>query len=49
MLKTPMFYLLGEREMIYDLFEAIIGVWMMHNYFWIGGVIRDIPYGWVEK
>jgi len=47
--QTPFFYILREREMIYDLFEAATGMRMMHNYFRIGGVAADIPYGWVDK
>eukprot|EP00899_Mesostigma_viride_P012289 jgi/Mesvir1/21060/Mv06418-RA.1 len=47
--QTPFFYILREREMIYDLFEAATGMRMMHNYFRIGGVASDLPYGWVDK
>nr|AND48520.1 49 kDa subunit of NADH-plastoquinone oxidoreductase [Flatbergium sericeum] len=47
--QTPFFYILREREMIYDLFEAATGMRMMHNYFRIGGVAVDLPYGWVDK
>jgi NAD(P)H-quinone oxidoreductase subunit H len=47
--QTPFFYILREREMIYDLFEAATGMRMMHNYFRIGGVAADLPYGWVDK
>jgi NAD(P)H-quinone oxidoreductase subunit H len=35
--------------MIYDLFEAATGMRMMHNFFRIGGIAADIPYGWVDK
>lgn len=47
--QTPFFYILREREMIYDLFEAATGMRMMHNYFRIGGIAVDLPYGWVDK
>lgn len=35
--------------MIYDLFEVVIGMWMMYNYFCIGGVVVDLFYGWIDK
>ncbi|XP_059073328.1 NAD(P)H-quinone oxidoreductase subunit H, chloroplastic-like [Cryptomeria japonica] len=47
--QTPFFYILREREMIYDLFEAATGMRMMHNYFRIRGVAVDLPYGWIDK
>nr|AJB98590.1 NADH-plastoquinone oxidoreductase subunit 7 [Botrychium sp. ternatum/japonicum] len=47
--QTPFFYIFREREMVYDLFEAATGMRMMHNYFRIGGVAADLPYGWVDK
>ncbi|WP_017327690.1 NAD(P)H-quinone oxidoreductase subunit H [Synechococcus sp. PCC 7336] len=47
--QTPFFYVFREREMIYDLFEAATGMRMMHNYFRIGGLAADLPYGWVDK
>nr|YP_010383667.1 NADH-plastoquinone oxidoreductase subunit 7 [Crepidomanes minutum]UEQ13244.1 NADH-plastoquinone oxidoreductase subunit 7 [Crepidomanes minutum] len=47
--QTPFFYIFREREMIYDLFEAVTGMRMMHNYFRIGGVAVDLAYGWVDK
>ncbi|BAC90313.1 NAD(P)H-quinone oxidoreductase subunit H [Gloeobacter violaceus] len=46
---SPFFYIFREREMIYDLFEAATGMRMMHNYFRVGGVAVDLPYGWVDK
>ena len=47
---TPFFYTLREREMILDLFEAATGYRMVNNNYWrIGGVAADLPYGWTEK
>ena len=47
--QTPFFYIFREREMVYDLFESATGMRMMQNYFRVGGVATDLPYGWVEK
>lgn len=47
--QTPFFYIFREREMVYDLFESATGMRMMHNYFRVGGVAADLPYGWVDK
>lgn len=48
--QTPFFYIFREREMIYDLWEAASGYRMVNNnYFRIGGVAVDLPYGWVDK
>nr|WKF51252.1 NADH-plastoquinone oxidoreductase subunit 7 [Iris zagrica] len=47
--QTPFFYIFRERELLYDLFEAATGTQMMHNYFRIGGVATDLPYGWIDK
>lgn len=46
---TPMIYMLEEREMILDIFEAVSGSRMMCNYFRFGGVVRDLPEGVLEK
>ena len=41
--QTPMLYLVKERELILDFFEAIAGSRMMCNYMRFGGVSGDIP------
>jgi NADH-quinone oxidoreductase subunit D len=42
-------YALREREKILDLFEMSSGQRMHTRYFQVGGVIEDIPRGFVEK
>jgi NADH-quinone oxidoreductase subunit C/D len=41
--QTPMLYLVKERELILDFFEAIAGSRMMCNYFRFGGIANDVP------
>jgi NADH-quinone oxidoreductase subunit D/NADH-quinone oxidoreductase subunit C/D len=41
--QTPMLYLVKERELILDFFEAIAGSRMMCNYMRFGGVANDVP------
>ncbi|MCL4875002.1 MAG: NADH-quinone oxidoreductase subunit C [Anaerolineae bacterium] len=41
--QTPMLYLVKERELILDFFEAIAGSRMMCNYMRFGGVAGDVP------
>lgn len=48
--QTPFFYIFREREMIYDLFEAVSGMrFINNNYFRMGGVAADLTYGWTSK
>lgn len=48
--QTPFLYIFREREMVYDLFEAVSGMrFINNNYFRIGGVAADLTYGWVTK
>ncbi|MBD2121763.1 NAD(P)H-quinone oxidoreductase subunit H [Trichocoleus sp. FACHB-262] len=49
-LGTQPIWIFREREMIYDLWEAATGYRMVNNnYFRIGGVAADLPYGWIDK
>ncbi|CAH2052024.1 unnamed protein product [Thlaspi arvense] len=43
------FLFFREREFVYDLFEAATGMRKMHNFFRIGGIAADLPYGWIDK
>ncbi|WP_425492749.1 NADH-quinone oxidoreductase subunit D [Conexibacter arvalis] len=42
-------YALREREQVLDLFEMSSGQRIHTRYFQVGGVIEDIPVGWVER
>jgi NADH-quinone oxidoreductase subunit D len=42
-------YCFREKETVLDLFEYSTGQRMHTRYFQVGGVIEDIPRGWVEK
>jgi NADH-quinone oxidoreductase subunit D len=42
-------YCFREKEKILDLFEFSTGQRMHTRYFQVGGVIEDVPRGWVEK
>jgi NADH-quinone oxidoreductase subunit C/D len=48
-LQTPALYAIEEREMILDLFEEVSGARLMCNYMRFGGIVRDLPPGWLEK
>ena len=49
-LGTQPIWISRSRKMIYDLWEAATGYRMVNNnYFRIGGVAADLPYGWVDK
>ena len=45
---TPALYMITERELILDVFEAVSGSRMMCNYMRFGGVARDLPAGTLE-
>ncbi|MDO8211943.1 NADH dehydrogenase (quinone) subunit D [Conexibacter sp. CPCC 206217] len=42
-------YCFREREQVLDLFEMSSGQRMHTRYFQVGGVIEDIPSGWVQR
>ena len=46
---TPIMYGFRERERIQNLFEAVSGARMMHNYFRIGGLREDPPDDFAER
>jgi NADH-quinone oxidoreductase subunit C/D len=46
---TPALYGLRERELVLDLFEAASGSRMMCNYMRFGGVMADLPEGWIAR
>ena len=45
---TVFFYCFREREMILDLFEAFCGARLTTNMFRVGGLLDDLPAGWIE-
>ena len=42
-------YTFGEREKLYKLFEELTGARFTTSYTRIGGVMRDVPPGWIER
>ncbi len=46
---TPVMYAFRERERIQNLFEAVSGARMMHNFIRIGGIKEDVPEGFVPR
>ncbi len=46
---TPFLYGFRERERIQALFESVSGARMMHGYFRVGGVYRDVPQDFDEN
>jgi NADH-quinone oxidoreductase subunit C/D len=45
---TCFWYFFRERENIYDLFEAACGARLTTSYTRVGGLMADLPDGWVE-
>lgn len=46
---TPFMYCFREREKILDLFEMVCGARLTYSYITIGGVMADLPRGWLQK
>ncbi|HQR45595.1 MAG TPA: NADH-quinone oxidoreductase subunit D [Thermoanaerobaculia bacterium] len=46
---TPFFYTFREREVILDLFEDYCGARLTLNCMRIGGLLEELPPGWVER
>jgi len=46
---TPFMYCFREREKILDLYEWVCGARLTYSYITVGGVMADLPPGWLEK
>lgn len=46
---TPFLWCFRDREKILDLFEWVSGARLLYNYLWVGGVMQDIPDGFVRQ
>jgi len=46
---TPFMWCFREREKILNLFEALCGARMLYNYIVPGGVMADLPRGWLQQ
>lgn len=46
---TAFLYGFNEREMIYDLLEELTGARFTVSYTRVGGLLSDIPDGWIDK
>jgi NADH-quinone oxidoreductase subunit D len=45
---TIFLYCIRERELVLDLFEALVGARLLYGFHQIGGVRYDVPAGWTE-
>src|SRR5579864_740014 len=45
---TPVLWAFRDRELILDMFEAVSGHRFTHNYMRVGGVLYDLPKGWLQ-
>ena len=46
---TPFLYTFREREKILDLFEEVCGARLTYSYITPGGVMADLPPGWLDR
>jgi len=46
---TIFLYCIRERELVLDLFEALVGARLLYGFHQVGGVRYDIPDGWTAK
>jgi NADH-quinone oxidoreductase subunit D len=46
---SPFLYAFREREKILDLFEETCGARLTYSYITVGGVMHDLPAGWVDR
>jgi NADH-quinone oxidoreductase subunit D len=46
---TVFFHTFRERETLYNIIEALTGTRMTTSYTRVGGLMRDLPPGWVEQ
>jgi hypothetical protein len=46
---TIFLYCIRERELVLDLFEALVGARLLYGFYQVGGVRYDIPAGWAAK
>ena len=45
---TVFLYCIREREMVLDLFEALVGARLLYGFHQVGGTRYDLPAGWVQ-
>jgi NADH-quinone oxidoreductase subunit D len=46
---TIFLYCIRERELVLDLFEALVGARLLYGFYQVGGVRYDIPAGWAAQ
>jgi NADH-quinone oxidoreductase subunit D len=46
---TIFLYCIRERELVLDLFEALVGARLLYGFYQVGGVRYDLPAGWVQR